>query len=160
MPLTRSSHQQELLLCSCSRAPRWGCSPFLCEGRRQGYSSSLILSTGGKGLLQHPISRSSSSPAWRRCWRSYPSLCLLPAGTRCIISGRRQPCFPPPDLPEARGSFDQGTAICTLITAFPARAPFRGEGTFPLTLPSLRVQRSTGKAHSSELSAQGASHFQ
>lgn len=58
-----------------------------------------------------------------------------------------------------RGSFDQGTAISALIIAFPARALFRGEGTFPLTLSSLRAWSSAGKAHLSELSAQRASCF-
>lgn len=90
--------------------------------------------------------------------RRSPCLCLLPAaGSRCIISGRRQLCFPLPGLPEVRGSFDQGTTICALITAFPARALFRGEGTFPLTLLSLQAWSSTGKAHLLALSDQNFS---
>ena len=89
-----------------------GAAPHSCaraEGRVIPHPSSCPWEE--KGSCSIP-SRSSPSPAWRRCCgRSCPSLCLLPAaGTRCIISGRKQL----PDLPEVRGSFDQGTAICVL----------------------------------------------
>lgn len=103
-----------------SLAPGWVSSPLLCKGKRQGYSSPLILSRGGKQFFQHHLLE-QFQPCLEEMLKEELSIPLpLSCCQRQMHHFRKETALLPTTWSaRSRGSFDQSEAICALITAFP-----------------------------------------